>query len=361
MNSASPHAFAAELLERSAAGFAGYSASLLLERQPGMRERYAPDPLGAWKIHLNQRILELSAALAVGEARLFSTRVLWTARAFGARGQAVADVPASLEALRDILAERLPEAARATPLAYLEQAIAGLSRPAQVGGELDPGRPNNRLALQYLQKVLEGDVANAIRSVVAAVDAGLGTRAAYLEVLLPAQREIGRLWHLGEVSVAEEHLVTSTTQRVMSILAYAAKAAPPNGHTAVVAAVASNAHDVGLRAVADLYQFEGWKTIFLGADVPVEDLPSVLAYFAADLLLVGATLSTHITRVQQTVATIRSKCERPVKVLVGGAAFDEVPELWRQVGADGYAPTVADALVLGRELVTSRVGPARVP
>jgi methanogenic corrinoid protein MtbC1 len=360
MKSPGSHSFAAEILNRSAAGLAGYSASLLLERTPSIAARYPSDPHAAWKTHLNQRVLELAAALASGEPKLFTARVLWTAKAFAARGQDVGDLRASLEALRDILAERLPETARAAPLAYLEQTLGGLGdAPAPGISELDPARPSERLALQYLEKVLGGDVASAIRFIVAAVEGGLDPRTAYLEVLLPAQREIGRLWHSAEVNVAEEHLVTATTQRVMAVLAHRAKPAVPNGLTAVVAAVASNAHDVGLRAVADLYQMEGWKTIFLGADVPADDLPSVLAYFGADLLLLGATMSTHIARVEQTIATIRSKSGRPVRVLVGGAAFDEVPELWRQVGADGYAPTVSDALRLGRQLVSGSAAPGR--
>jgi methanogenic corrinoid protein MtbC1 len=360
MKTPGPHAFAAELLERSAAGFAGYAASLLLARNPAIRDRFGPDPHAAWKTHLNQRVLELGAALTTGQPNLFSTRVLWTAKAFRARGQNLGDLRHSLEALRDILAERLPEPARAAPISYLEQSLTALSAPVQAeASDLDPARAGDRLALEYLQKVLEGDVAGAIRGVLAAVEGGFDVRAAYLEVLLPAQREIGRLWHLGEANVAEEHLVTGTTHRLMSILANGAKAAPPNGLTAVVAAVSSNAHDVGLRAVADLYQLEGWRTIFLGADVPGEDLPSVLAYFEANLLLLGATLSTHITRVEQTIAAIRAKSERPVRILVGGAAFDESQDLWHRVGADGYAPTVAEALALGRALVSAAAGPPR--
>ena len=190
-----------------------------------------------------------------------------------------------------------------------------------------------------------------MNEVVSATHKGLDVRSAYLDVLLPAQREIGRLWHLGEVNVAEEHLVTSTTQRTMAVLSHAAKPAPFNGKTAIVAAVATNAHDVGLRAVADLYQMAGWRTICLGADVPIEDLPTTLNYFQADLLLLGATIATQLPRVQQTIAGVRSLSERPVKIVVGGAAFDEVADLWKKVGADGYAARVDEAVALGARLV----------
>lgn len=350
--SAHPHRFSAEILERGAAGIAGYAATELLEREPGLRERFAPDPFGRWKSHLTQRVLELSAALAAAEPRLFVSRVLWASKAFSARSAAPEDIRVSLEALKGVIEERLPPPARQAPMEYIDQALGELGRPAAPeSSELDPANAAHRLALQYLEKVLAGDPTAAVQAILDARAGGMAAPALYLDVLLPAQREIGRLWHTGEVTVAEEHLVTHTTGRAMAMLAHAARPATGNGRTVVVAAVANNAHDLGLRAVADLYEMAGWRSIFLGADVPSGDLPSVLSYFGADLLLIGATMAVQIPRVEEAIAGIRSRCERPVKIVVGGSAFDEVPELWRRIGADGYAPSIDQAVALGAKLV----------
>ena len=353
MSALPSHGFAAQLLERGASGYAGFAAAALIEKDPAVRERFGPDALAGWKLHLTQRLLELSAALTTAEPQLFVSRVLWTAKAFRARNQDESTIRLSLESLREVLGERLPAPSRAVPLEYLDQALKALegAAPGADSPELDPSRPTDALALRYLQKVLEGDVAGAVAEVVNATRQGLDVRSAYLDVLLPAQREIGRLWHLGEVNVAEEHLVTSATQRTMAVLSHSAQPAPANGKSAIVAAVASNAHDIGLRAVADLYQLAGWRTIFLGADVPMEDLPAILNYFQADLLLLGATIVTQLPRVQQTIAAVRTRSDRPVKVIVGGAAFDETADLWKKVGADGYASRVDEAVTLGARLV----------
>ena len=353
MSPPSPFGFAAQALERGASAYAGYAAAALVEREPALRQAFGADAQTGWRVHLAQRVLELSAALNAAEPKLFVARVLWTARAFRARQQDDRAIRLSLESLRDVLAERLPEPARGGPLDYLERALDALQGPEAAAPDhaLDPSRPSDRLALLYLQKILEGDVAGAVAEIQAATRQGMDVRAAYLEVLLPAQREIGRLWHLGEVTVAEEHLVTFTIQRTMAVLAASAPAVPSNGKTAVVAAVATNAHDIGLRAVADLYQLAGWRTIFLGADVPAEDLPSILNYFQADLLLLGATIATQLPRVQQAIATLRAQGDRPVKVIVGGAAFDEADEVWKKLGADGYAARIDEAVTLGGRLV----------
>lgn len=354
MDHANP--FVAELLERSAAGYAGHVGALLFERRGGIAERYAPEAFPTWKAHLTQRIIELAAALAVGEPRLFVSRVAWSRKAFVARDREVEDLRASLAALREVLADELPGDAGADCGAYIDAAVAALDdeHAALDDSELDPKVPHDRIALLYLQQVLEGNVADAIATVRRAAENGLEPRGVYLEVLLPAQREIGRLWHLGDVSVAEEHLVSATTQRSMAVLANTAPAAQPNGQTLVAAAVSGNAHDIGLRAIADLFQLEGWRAICVGSDVPMRDLPGTLTFFEADLLLLGATLSTHIQKVAETIRLVRDRCERDVKIVVGGAAFDEAPDLWRRIGGDGYSPTADGAVDLGGRLVGLR-------
>jgi methanogenic corrinoid protein MtbC1 len=345
--------FSGDLLERGAAGYAGFAASLMVERDPGLRERQGPHALGSWRSHLTQRVLELAAAVQAGDARLFLGRVTWSRKAFRARGQDDQDIRHSIQALRDVLVERLPKPALAPAIEYVDQALKLLASPAPApdATELDPKQPAHRLALEYLQKILEGNVADAIALVAGAAAGDLGARAADTGVLLPAQREVGRLWHAGELSIAEEHMVTSATQRTMSVIATAAARQPANGRTVVVAAVAGNVHDVGLRALADLYQLAGWRVIFVGSDVPMQDLPTMLAFFEADLLMLGATLATHVPRVEQAIRSIRERCERPVKVVVGGAAFDEAPDLWQKIGSDAYAPAIDQAIDVGGRLV----------
>ena len=345
--------FAAELLERSASGFAGFAASVMLEKIPEIKQRYQPDAFQNWKSHITQRILELAAAVSTGEPLMFSSRVMWTRKAFLARNQEETDLVMSLSALRQVLADNLPAAVATDPLAYVDEAMGVLSqaRPSLEDSELDPTRTHDRLALRYLQGVLEGNVAQAINELVEVTRDGMSATDVYLKVLLPAQREIGRLWHLGDVNVAEEHLVTFATQRAMAVVVQSVPHDASNGKTMVAAAVAGNVHDIGLRAVSDVYQMAGWRTIFLGCDMPMQDLPATLTFFEADLLLLTATLSTQLPRTRQTIRTVRERCGHDVKILVGGSAFDEAQDVWRKVGADGYGPTIDQALSTGNRLV----------
>ncbi|MDG1463000.1 MAG: cobalamin-dependent protein [Gammaproteobacteria bacterium] len=344
--------FASMLLEKGAPGYAGLAASLLLENLPDNND---PNELNNWKGHITQRILELSAALSVSQPQLFANRVAWFRKALIARSIDEKYVMASLNALRETLNDRLPEVGKQAPLVYIDHAIAELTSGTAILDELepDPDTPTGKQTLNYLQSVLEGNSASAIDELLEALNHGQDAATLYTQVLLPAQREVGRLWHLGDLSIGEEHLVTTTTQRAMSVLAQTSGNREPNGKTIIAASVATNAHDIGVRAIADLYQMAGWRAIYLGSDVPVPDMPPMVTYYDADILVLSATLDVQIPQVKKTIQEVRLRCENQVKILVGGYAFDQAPEIAASVGADAYTTSVIAAVETGIKLTES--------
>ena len=346
-----PSLFAAKLLESSASAYAGYAASLLLERHPDAGDSFAPHAMREWKANLTQRVLELAAALGAEEPQLFASRVRWAEKTFRVREIPTEGFRRAMVCLSEVLDQQLPEAARQEVGECVEQALQDLSLPAGEVIGLDPREANGRLALQYLQRVLEGDARGAIDLVTSAVADGLEPHAAYLEVLVPAQREIGEMWHLGDVSVAEEHFVTATTERAMSIIVQRSDCRPANGRTVVCAAVAGNGHGLGVRVVADFFEMDGWRAVCLGANVPRSDLTVAVQYYDADLVLLSAARINDLKEVGETSSALRGLKDRELKIMAGGAAFAESPELWRRLGADGHSGSAEEAVALGARLL----------
>ncbi len=356
--------FTAEILETSASAYAGCAAHLFLEQNPEIADESSRGDLRTWKSHLTHRVLELSAAVGAEEPAIFAARLQWAGKAFDARDMKTRDLRSSLACLREVLAEELPEIARETATSYIDSALDAFDQPPSkpaMGSGLDPANPTDRLALQYLQAALEGDSPHAVDIVIAATEDSLSVQDAYLKILLPAQQEVGRLWHTGDLRIAEEHLVTTTTERVMSILAYRSTAlaaagsvalpSTAHGKTVLSATVAGNTHHLAVRVLADFFEMAGWRSICLGANVPPSDLATAVVYFDADLLMLSAALSTQIKMARQTIEEVRQLPDRTTKILVGGSGFNDAPELWQRIGADGHALTADSAVTLGAQLV----------
>ncbi len=298
-----------------------------------------------------QRLLELAAALRIDSPEAFTSRVVWQHNAFLARGREAGDLRTALTCLRATLVAELPDVASQPASQYVDEALSILDAGVALEAcELDPSDPAGALALNYIAACLEGDPRRAIELVIDAYAETESLETIYLDVIFPAMREIGRMWHGAEASIAEERIVSETTRRLMALLTHGRARVGDSGRTVVSAAVAGNAHDMGVRAVADFFDSAGWRSLCLGADVPAGDVAGAAQFFGADLVVLATTLTTQLKNLQATIAALRASSGEDVSILVGGLALANAPDLWQRLGADGYAGA-GEAVEIGRELV----------
>jgi diguanylate cyclase (GGDEF)-like protein len=138
-----------------------------------------------------------------------------------------------------------------------------------------------------------------------ALGEGMGVAGLYQRVIAPAMWRIGELWEQGEISVADEHLATALTHQVM-----AGVYGPSLGHKVkpgriLLAGVEGEQHALGLRMAADVVELAGYETIYLGADVPTDDLLQAVAARSPDLVGLSATMPRSIQPLDRSIAEIQ--------------------------------------------------------
>jgi methanogenic corrinoid protein MtbC1 len=209
-----------------------------------------------------------------------------------------------------------------------------------------------KIAGAYLAALLTADRLRAHRLIMAALQDGLAIRDLYLGVFQPVQHEVGRLWLLNKVTVAEEHFCTAATQTIMSELYPQIISSRRLGKTLVAACVGAELHEIGVRMVADFFEMEGWDTYYIGAGISHYQALSALEQHKPDLLALSATMTYHVPMVQELIAAIRSAFPTAApRIMVGGLPFNMSPELWRTVGADVWAPDAEKAVQIAQQLV----------
>ncbi|MFW2403495.1 MAG: B12-binding domain-containing protein, partial [Gammaproteobacteria bacterium] len=198
----SPVPTAAMELEQHAHEISAAAAAHLLEHNPKIAARFGDDARSIWTEHLRQRVLELCAAMASGEVDLFVSCVTWSRTAMQARDVEASDLDASLTSLRIAVEPRLGSAPQEVVATCIDAAIAAVGREPKefANSTLDAGLMTGRIALRYIQAVIAGNAIPGMSIVLDAVDEGLGVPEAIFNVLLPAQREVGRLWHVNDIS-----------------------------------------------------------------------------------------------------------------------------------------------------------------
>lgn len=301
-----------------------------------------------------RRFLEvLAQAVRSGQPALFHDAIAWAKAHRAQHGGPVQALRDGLERLQAGIEERAPEhvAQLVPPVAQLLARFDAL--PTEPKGNLGPpADPHTALAQRYLDLLLAGRRREAIAAVIEAVDEGLPIHDVYLRVFQPVQYEIGRLWQLNQVTVAQEHLCTATTQLIMSQLYPRLFSGAPPHHRIVVACVSGDLHEIGARILADFFEMEGWDACYAGANMPTEGLAEMVKEQKADVLAVSATMVHHVDRVRDAVAAVRASQPRTA-ILVGGYPFMISPDLYKEIGADGTASNAKDAVTLANQLVVS--------
>jgi methanogenic corrinoid protein MtbC1 len=345
--------FLAGVLRQGTRALAGYASRGLLEKHPEAKKGFQPDPFAGWQNWLAVRVEELAEAIAANRPQLFISQVHWGKAVLQARGIPPESFRHGLESLQEVLTGELPEQVQTLATECLDHALEAFDEPlADISARLLPDTETGRLASTYLLVLLEGDRRQASRLILDALDRGHDVRDLYLQVLLPVQEELGRMWVANEINVAEEHFASQTTKMVMAQLLPLATLQPSNGKTMIAAAVAGNQHDIGLQAVADFFEIDGWRTVLLGANVPARDLVQAVDCFAADLLGLSVSQTTQLEAVKTTIQAIRyGERDTEVKILLGGRAFTDPDDLPQELGADGYAADPVAAVASGRQLV----------
>lgn len=350
-----PDPFHAEIIESSARVFAAHAAEVLLERRPGAHA-FGDPAFRGWQDHLAGRLLELAGAMRAGEPALFGGAFHWAKIAFSSRGLDTEELNAATDALGVALDEGLPPNGPKAVAPYLDAARQWLARPVKSTPKAIAG-PHGELAARYLVALLEGNRRDAIGMLTGAVDSGLHPRDVLVHVIVPVAREVGRMWHLGEVTIGEEHFATTTSSLAMGAVRERMTMAEPNGRSVLIASVPGNRHELAGRIAGLLLESTGWRVLDLGTEMPASDLVRTAGDFDADLIVLGVMLTTQVETTRATMDALRADARTAsTPIIVGGHVFDDAPNLWRRMGADAHARTIGQIVELAEAVIKSSPG-----
>ena len=173
----------------------------------------------------------------------------------------------------------------------------------------------------YARAVLAGDEVEAELVVRDAIDAGLTMAEVDDEVIAPALWLVGELWARGEISVADEHLATEISLRVLALQREARRLAGERAKRSVMlAAPGGERHVVALRMVAHLLRESGYRVLMLGADVPPRALAAAAVRHDPDVICLSATMPGGGDRVLIAAAEVLERMPG-ARFVVGGRAL----------------------------------------
>lgn len=187
---------------------------------------------------------------------------------------------------------------------------------------------------KYLDYLLRGDAEGAIDLMAQYAKDGISLNDIYAEIATETMRRVGDLWHKRAITVDTEHFCTSTTQTALAQFYPLIFGQSRKGYTVLVACIGSELHELGARTVADLFEYNGWDSVYLGAAVSPEVLEAAVEEHQPNLVALSVTLPQHLILCRDEIIRLRTLYPK-VKIAVGGNAFAGT-DVWKAWDIDIY-------------------------
>jgi DNA-binding transcriptional MerR regulator len=152
------------------------------------------------------------------------------------------------------------------------------------------------------------------------------------DAVVPLMREVGTRWHDGRFAIAQEHLVSQVLRNLLGGMLRLFRPAAPTRRM-VVATPARESHEFGILAAAMLASMAGIEPVYLGVDLPADEIARTSRLVSAHVVLLGLTVNTGTT--ESEVRTLATSIPASTQLWVGGAgaAHLDLPGMGRPVMA----------------------------
>ncbi|MEL6343407.1 MAG: MerR family transcriptional regulator [Myxococcota bacterium] len=136
------------------------------------------------------------------------------------------------------------------------------------------------------------------------------------DVYFPMLRAVGEGWCNGEISITQEHYISGFCREQLVAMLLSMECGPRHGPLAVCAGYPGERHDMGLLALAVLLALRGKRILFLGADVPLEELCTLVAEQNPEMTCVSVMMPHNPDELASFARRLNEVS--PNRVVIGG-------------------------------------------
>jgi DNA-binding transcriptional MerR regulator len=171
-------------------------------------------------------------------------------------------------------------------------------------------------------------------------------------LLAPLLEELGRRWESGEGSIAEEHFFGCYLRNLLGARFHHRRRLSA-GHILVLACLPGERHETGLLLFALAANDAGYRTVLLGADLPIAELRQAANKVAASGVVIAGVMPISSGTIE-SLSDLAGQIDCPV--FVGGSASVAAADPLRKTGVIALGADVALGLARIDALLAERNG-----
>lgn len=197
----------------------------------------------------------------------------------------------------------------------------------------------NKVQTEFLEDLMQKRFTEAYERIREISHVGIGLLALYQHVFQPTLKEVGHLWEIGKLSIADEHIISDLIERAMITLSESTQKGlgPSKKLTAAFMLPGAEMHELPLKMTVEIFKCAGWTVNYIGKSIPLFSLQQFLEKNNIDVFVLSITLKAHLNSCENLIQLIKGmKLSNPPRILIGGSAIENETIALKALGADMY-------------------------
>ncbi len=187
------------------------------------------------------------------------------------------------------------------------------------------------------------------------IDRGMPAEAILLDLFAPAARKLGDLWVKDDCSFVDVTVATGRLQQLVHVVSDRFQTPPTPPSTIgriLLSVVPGDQHSLGLVMVGEFFRREGWDLCLAQMSTDNQVLLALVEHEWFDVAAFSVACEENLPRLRRLIRDLRKRARnREMRVLVGGALFDEEGRRANELGVDGWTADAASAVQLAASLL----------
>jgi DNA-binding transcriptional MerR regulator len=140
------------------------------------------------------------------------------------------------------------------------------------------------------------------------------------DVLAPTLVEVGERWHRGQLTIAQERIISAAVRKQLSsVLDTYSRIA--DGPVMVLSTPAGERHELGILMCALLAAAKNVRCHYLGPDLPAAELATYATRVRADVVVLSVQMTEDLAAMTGQVEQLAQVLPEQIEIWAGGAAL----------------------------------------
>jgi len=157
------------------------------------------------------------------------------------------------------------------------------------------------------------------------------------ELITPLLIWIGEGWRDGTARIAHEHLMSATIRKFLGEMRPIGAHAPADAPAIVLATPRGQLHETGALMAAILAASEGWRDVYLGPNIPMEEIANAARAVKARAVAISVVYPGDDGALAKDFASLKHYLDKNTALFVGGMGSKAYRGTLDEIGAEWIA------------------------